>query len=413
LDLAHGELAPELAATVREHVRGCVSCGAALSKLEGGLAMSSEMTWLEPPRALRVNAMALAERHLQERTQMAAQGRANARPRASFVQAVFDFIGRMAAGRQVAMATIMMLIVAVGLWSLPQLQQLPPGQGVTVVSPDPDGEAAPSGGLAPAEPLDLAVDARSRRIRSREELAAASNAYAKEMPVEVATAEEQVAVAMAAEPPPPPEEKAERDDDPLGQLGSVEDVIAPSAGEKAARAAGAGSSREQPVAVRNSKSKSSAFPDNAAQLAAVEAEGKGKAEAPMPAAPAAAPKPASAADLAEQSADREQNLDGASVLSQAQSARGKKGCLGALAYYQEAAKVAETQATALIELAECQRELGRIAAARATLERAVALPQVATRARSMLEALPSEPAKPTRKVEPASVPAASQPAGAP
>jgi hypothetical protein len=419
LDLAHGELAPELAVTVREHVRGCASCSAALTKLESGLIASSQMAWLEPPAALRVNAMALAERHLQDRARQAAQATANARPRTSFVQALLDFIGRMASGPQVAMATITMLVVAVGLWQLPALQHLPSGQGVTVVSPDPEGEAAPSGGLAPAAPLDLTVDARSRRIRSREELAAAaSNAYAKDdAPVEPATAEEQVVVAMAEEPPPP-EEKLAINDDPLGGLGDMEDVIAParSAGEgvaeKSARSASAAASTDAKAGAgaRLGRKSKSAFPENDGFAAAEASAAPAKASAS--AARPAAPKPVSVTDDFAQSAAREDRgasakQETSTALSRARDARASKGCASALILYEEAAKNVAMQGTALLELAACQRELGRIAAARTTLERAVAMPQVATRAQSMLDELPREPAKATPMIDsaPAAAPA--------
>jgi hypothetical protein len=63
--------------------------------------------------------------------------------------------------------------------------------------------------------------------------------------------------------------------------------------------------------------------------------------------------------------------------------------------------------TALLELAECQWQVGRASSARATLKRAEQVAPVAVRARALLDA-ENEPAKPAAAAAPAAEPAPSK-----
>jgi hypothetical protein len=400
LDFAYGELAPELAQVVRAHVNGCDSCGAAFRALQQGIAGSEQLAWLEPPPAMSTNIMAYAEQHARERAQAAVAAKAAAKPRGGFVQSVLDFIGRMASGRQFAMATVFALVVTVGVWVIPELQPLPEGQGVTVVSPDPEGEAAPSGGLAPAEPLDLTVDQRSRRIRSREELEVAAQLaknnvqdapepmaeQAFEAPSKQEAALETSQVAAAEKEALPNPYELERRDESAGDAPAEAKVAA-----NATRPAG-----------RSKSADKEAFPASAEDplMALNDGERARSAKPARPAAPAQAPVPATSALQAP-----DDLLDGAlgssagakakgavSALERARSARNSQGCAAALPAYEQAVQEysrsspqSSVLGTALIELAECQYQLGRESLARATLKRAAEVAPVAVRARALLD----------------------------
>jgi TolA-binding protein len=113
-----------------------------------------------------------------------------------------SFVGRLAMGRQVAVAAIMLLVVAVGLWYVPQLRQRREVVGSTITHPDYSNSngSRTSDRLKPAELLDLAIDKRSGRIHPkgseppgianyrRTPLAAVERALTEE-PVKAATAD--------------------------------------------------------------------------------------------------------------------------------------------------------------------------------------------------------------------------------
>jgi hypothetical protein len=432
LDLAYGELAPELATVVRAHVAGCASCGAAFKALQQGIEGSEQLAWLEPPPALRVNALAYAEQYARERVQAALVAKASSRPRAPFVQSVFDFMGRLASGRQFAMATVMVLVAVVGVWVIPELQPLPAGQGITVVSPDPEGEAAPSGGLAPAEPLDLTVDQRSRRIRSREELDEAQLARSASEPSATAASGEYAGDDKAeAAPAPAPPAAANELDSPALEYELAAKQARPQAQpvqDEYKRNAAAG---PRDVAAPKSKSaEAEAFPNNSefAAMQPMEESSAGRAR-PAPAATSAPAKPRSPVaidDLLDgalgsskgSSAEARADSSGSS-LERARTARKSQGCAAALPAYEQAVQEysrslpqSSVLGSALLELAECQYQVGRESSARATLKRAEQVAPVAVRARALLDSeAPAEP-RSKAKARPAAAEAAAAPAPA-
>lgn len=417
LDLAYGELAPELATAVRAHVDSCANCSAALKALRQGMEGAEQLAWLEPPPAMNANILAYAGEHARERAQSAIAAKAAGRPRVGFVQSIFDFIGRLASGRQFAMATVFALVVTVGVWVIPELKPLPEGHGVTVVSPDPQGEAAPSGGLAPAEPLDLAVDARSRRIRSRDGLAEAvqlakNNAQAIEA---VQAEQESFEGELAAKVAPATDEagstltddrlvaqraqeaRAQIDDDVYALKSQPADAKKDEIGEsKRSKAAG-------PAAFPQSDIGELAAASDSMRERGVPAE----VAAPSPTKPAAR-KPAAELDLdlldtsASVGSSKGKSASGAGAparsessvpsLERARLARKTQGCAAALPSYEQAVQEysrsspqSSVLGTALMELAECQWQLGHESSARATLKRASQVAPVAVRARAMLE----------------------------
>lgn len=161
LDVAYAECSPAQEAEMRAHMAGCASCSSDLAKIQGGLAFAASLPTLEPTARTTENILA------QARAQALSVRALSQSPRggsSSLADRIRVFLGQFAMGRQVAMATTMVLVVAVGLWFVPQArhQDLAVGH---VVNPDPNGEAGPSDGIVPAAPLDL--DLRQGRIRAR------------------------------------------------------------------------------------------------------------------------------------------------------------------------------------------------------------------------------------------------------
>lgn len=164
LDVAYAECSPAEDAAVRTHIAGCPPCASDLARIQAGLAFAAALPTLEP--RVRTTESILAQARAQARSvRPLGQAPRGATPvPSSLADRIREFLGQFAMGRQVAMATTMILVAAVGLWFVPQTrhQELAVGH---VVNPDPDGEAGPSDGIVPAAPLDL--DLRQGRIRAR------------------------------------------------------------------------------------------------------------------------------------------------------------------------------------------------------------------------------------------------------
>ncbi len=167
LDLAYGELSSTVEAEARAHLAVCPQCAAVLKRIEGGLQLARRLPLEDPPASLSHRLMEAARASAHASTENAV--RTETRPSVAPWHAVAEWLRRFPMVRQVQMAIVMLLIVGVGLWSVPQMTRKLRAPGQTVVSPDHDGEAAPSAALAPAKPLDLAVDPYTRRIRAKGE----------------------------------------------------------------------------------------------------------------------------------------------------------------------------------------------------------------------------------------------------
>lgn len=388
IDLLHGELALEAAEQVRAHIAHCTNCKGALDKLAQGLQHARQLPLADPPQAVTARLLQLAD----EQAKRAVAAR---KPRGAPTvwQGLLDFVGRMAAARQVGMVTIMLLIVAVGLWSLPQLKHTPIAAGGTVVHPDESGEAAPSTGVEPAEPLDLKVDLRAGRIRSRDEAPALVDvpAIAAEQP-------------YAVDPAAPPGGDAQRAARPARSAGALD--------KEAARAAEAGgglaSARELRQARKPSAAAPAPFPRNSDAKKSAASKEERDAEPLAAVSPAPAAAPAFRDDLleasvrgraeGESSAGPPQTSKQASgraavspALTAARSTAATRGCMAAVPEYERAVREAPTSPAAgeaLIEMARCvqARDAQR---ARALLARAAQIPQVARRASDMLARIPA------------------------
>ncbi|MGD8861789.1 MAG: hypothetical protein PVI30_17395 [Myxococcales bacterium] len=431
LDLLYGELPPEAAAEARAHMAECAQCEAAYGELEAGLELSRELPSVEPPQAVSARLMQLAEEQASIRRAAARRSR-QLGPFRAFVES----LRRFAMARQVGMATIMLLIVAVGLWSVPEMRRQPEAGGVTVVNPDPDGEAATSPGVQPAEPLDLQVDLRRGRIRAkgaeaerRAPSALPPSGETEAIATEKAEPEQESLTAGESEP-------AELD------LDDLSDVFEPPGGARDTQGAANGEPGDAPTAAAEVGSgggeldsrKSSAqgapapeaFPASPRPRSAMRSRKKAAA-APAPTAKSAAPPSlaeseargalappdaqgsgASLADSYRQAtADAARGeharaiegfqkiLDaGASplrakaLLGLARATRDLHGCRAALDGFSRAAQQGggRLAGEALIELGLCHRQLGQQDLARQALERASRIEAVADRARRLLSA---------------------------
>jgi hypothetical protein len=438
IDLVHSELATDAAREAHTHLATCASCRASFDTLVAATRLAAQLPMVEPPQQLAARVMEVAEAHARD----AAARLRVAAPRPSPWQALLDFVGRLATRPQVAMATVMVLIVAVGLWSLPRLRREPAVAGGVVVNPEPpEGEVAPSTGVEPAEPLDLKVDMRARRIRSKDGMAEPSAVPAAAPPHESELAGEKLA-------------KSKRDaEDPFDALSDV-DLGERSRG--AARPGGDSSSSgrefaaspppsaDQPVASsareRRASRPASERADDLAGLGAAKGEANAMAQAESSArqqgslargggavaestgrleptasasqparapAPAAKPSPASASEEAGSLGDKAANTQStsslASRLAAARALAAENGCESALPSYRRIVSSAPTSSEAgysLIDMAQCRRQTGNLDVARGLLERATDIPAVATRARALLSTLPS-------KASPAAAPKAA------
>ncbi len=165
LDLVMGEIPAEDAAALRAEALECPHCHDALAQLELGAALAARMPMEEPPAAMDVLIMKAArekaEAMASERAKVApavpdAAPASAAEPPAAEALTTWERLKQWASGitlgPQLAMASVMVLVVSIGLFYLPE------GGGDTVartaVTPDPEGEAMsalPDPSMAPAD----------------------------------------------------------------------------------------------------------------------------------------------------------------------------------------------------------------------------------------------------------------------
>ena len=173
IDLLLGELATDAADAARAHLRECASCSAAYDALAAGQRFGRTLEIKEPPPATAERIMVMAEAHAHAiREQRAAAALPSAR---GLWRSLIEFVSRFAMARQVGMVTISLLIVAVGLLSLPDLKRsasgVPAVAGGTVLNPEAEESSVPPAGVQPAERLGLKMDTRAGRILSKDGVA--------------------------------------------------------------------------------------------------------------------------------------------------------------------------------------------------------------------------------------------------
>lgn len=175
MDLLYDEVRGPEADEARAHMEACPSCRASYEKLGMGQRFAARMPILEPSVELRARIMASAIAAAKGEDPVAAKKRDDEGDEGGFWHSVRRFLASIVMAPQVAMATVMMLVVAIGLWYVgPRLSRQHDESGSTVVGLDHDGEAGPSA-LEPAPALDLRLDqGRSRRARSDQATGAAA-----------------------------------------------------------------------------------------------------------------------------------------------------------------------------------------------------------------------------------------------
>jgi TolA-binding protein len=422
LDLLYDEVEGEDAEALRAHVDGCDECRASLEKLGMAQRLATELPMLEAPTAVtaaimdaaraKVGAATPAREEIQKKVEQDEEGLW-----ARFLR----WAGSFAMGPQVAMATIMLLVVSIGLWYFPNRQRGPEATGSTVMTPDDQGEVGPSATLSPADPLELDLDERSRRIRARdgEDLADTPLARQVQRPG--------TGAAISATDEPAQQDGVSAGDDDVGAVvdGRLEeqqaqgearnnrnvDSLAALAQEGTLGGGGssASSSTGGPAAntaQRPSPRRQAVAP---ATAASPEREHAPAQQTPTAGAPAEEPPPADAREAYARGMQRYQqgnywgavedfnrvtrNPDGQESLVPsalhhlARSYRRANRCnMAAPQYRALMSRFPRYSGTprAMIELADCYRQLGRLSDARATLEQAQRHASVAAEARREL-----------------------------
>lgn len=411
LDLVAEELPPDAAELARAHVRSCTACGEAYAKLEAGMRVARELPDVEPPPEVTARVIALAEAHVRARG-VSAQPRAptSVRPLAG-LRDWLDSLGRFSMEHQVGMAIVFLVVIAVGAWSLPKLRHLPDVAGGAVVNPDASGEAAPSSGLQPAEPLDLKVDRRSGRIRSADEGAAEparTSVAAPSAPAPAAAPGDDSEYALAEQAQGAGAEKPAPKDKDEGAMPAVEQegkAVAPATESIAALRARVVPQPTMPA----KRGEPNAFPGTATGASADRAD-RGSADdllmdalaAPKAKAvkgdvqglgssslaePEAAPAAAGPAGRTAAPAQASAATSAASLLRDARATRTSSGCVAALSRYRAVSTSypgTPEAGEALLDRARCLTQLGRIAEARADLRQAARIASSAERAKARL-----------------------------
>ncbi len=219
IDLLYGEIDDADAEAARAHLDGCETCAGAFERVSAGHELATMLVMEEPPESVLEGVMAAAR----ERA-----GRISAKPEpiAHPVQVVpreaheraeddegglwsslMRWLGSFAMGPQVAMATMLFLMVGIGLWYLPDWRGIDPTDTHAIVSPLGGDEVGPSAGLVPAEPLALEEDPHRARIRPRGQDEGLAPTRARSTPAADGPPAPARGRQAGAEPPPTPLEE--------------------------------------------------------------------------------------------------------------------------------------------------------------------------------------------------------------
>jgi tetratricopeptide (TPR) repeat protein len=174
VELLYGELDERAAAETRNHLEGCPSCKAAFERLEIARAYARRLELAPAPSMSKVLAAAREQAAVNRASrEQAAAGRARG-PLEGTPGAVeapgeengtarfLRWLGGVAMAPQLGVATVLLLVVGIGLWYLPQLEGGGRGAPDRILETDPAsiGETT----LVPAEPLQLSHDPRTGRV---------------------------------------------------------------------------------------------------------------------------------------------------------------------------------------------------------------------------------------------------------
>lgn len=344
IDLVYGEVDSAEMPSLEGHLASCVTCARTLQRLEGGLRVTRKLETIDPPvqaldaiRAAAVARTAQVERprtHPESAAEKTRKDTSTSSEPQTFWEWIVGFLGSFAMGPQVVTATLLLLMVGIGLWSVPHLRAPAVSRHDSVFEHETGNEVSPSAGaLQPAEPLAFDFDPRTRRLapigdKDQDVMAApaAPSAQVAGSPQArpMASGERRASAVSREAPPPMPVEVAATDEhsrteseDMLGQSADATEGIARASRTRAA------DSEEAPAS-----------------------------------APAAAPLDALSAGALHQEA-RAASGRGAD----AECVRQYEALIARFPTYEETGR-------ALLELAQCQRRMGELSAAAHTLERA-------------------------------------------
>ncbi|HEX6240751.1 MAG TPA: hypothetical protein VFZ61_07655, partial [Polyangiales bacterium] len=119
IELVCEELPPERAAEVRAHALRCERCGRELEKLTGTLRVSRELPLLSPSPEFEQRVMQAARDAMARRARGPAREAEASAPASSKLTAWFARLGSFAMSPQVAMASVLLLVIGIGLYALP------------------------------------------------------------------------------------------------------------------------------------------------------------------------------------------------------------------------------------------------------------------------------------------------------
>ena len=165
LDMAYGEVDHTRAADLEMHYAGCASCAEALAKVKRGISLGHQLRREAAP-PMSVALQAARERAAAIRSAKLVEVEPVATIRETKTEAPFEgffaWLGRVAMGPQLGVATVLLVVVGIGLWYLPKLRS-PSALQVATLEPDPM-TGAETQALAPADPLELTHDPRTGRV---------------------------------------------------------------------------------------------------------------------------------------------------------------------------------------------------------------------------------------------------------
>lgn len=356
LDLVEGLLDEGEAAAVRAHVATCATCGPAFTQLSESHRAMLSLPLAEP--SARVDNAILAMARAKAAGQAVVVPREPVReaaPADSWWERWLKALGGFATGPQAAMATVMLLVLAIGVWYLPRGGD-GSSFGESVLHPT-SSEEAPAA-AAPSPTLKSVREAEPSTATLQGEVPAAEGAFAKgeqEAARQQALAQYREMSAKDSAAPRASRAKmggmksssARADDDPLAGLGGD---LPPADADRT-------ESKKLARGVQGSLDKfddsDDALGSGAANTASSAAE-----SAQAPASVATAPAPAPKADG--------RMASPAALLSRARAAAADGDCKTAVAQY--AALVSRFpdhggRAQALREQANCYEKLGQLAMA--------------------------------------------------
>ena len=198
MDLLAGELSPEEEGSLRAAIGSCDVCGPEFEMMALLMDFSGPALKATAPSEIDAVIMTAAKAHIQQARV------ASPTPSGGIWARIAEWLESFAMGPQFAMATVMVLVVAVGFWYVPKNESHEVA-GSTVVLSDPEGEAvaADDPGQAPA----LLGAGERNEVASELEIERAPVLEETESPeVSVPTPPTKVAtptVPMRALPPPP------------------------------------------------------------------------------------------------------------------------------------------------------------------------------------------------------------------